>query len=337
MDKTGIVKLAVDLENGVQNFNIDGETYSARDAEESLREALKAANGGSTVFNYKSLRRNKAEIFEIIESLVDVIIDKAYGENSFFNNCVDWVNIKKGDKNEFVVPADSDFVVCDVADGVNTPRRQRLDGGVVGVDTRIHTVRMYDEFSRFLAGRIDWSALCQKVANAFLRDTWEAIYTVLEGVTTNTRGMNATYVKTGSYTENTLLELCAHVEAETGEAPVIVGTAAALRACTTAVVSDEAKSDLYNGGYYGKFNGYEMVKIPQFHKTGTDTFALNDKIIHVFAGGQKFIKFVEAGETYILEKDNTVNADRTIEYLMEREYGVGIVVANHAYGKYTIS
>ena len=196
---------------------------------------------------------------------------------------------------------------------------------------------MYDEFSRFLAGRIDWNTLCDKVANAFLRDTWEAIYTALEGITTNTRGMNATYVKTGAYTENTLLELCAHIEAETGEAPVIVGTAAALRSCTTAAVSDQAKSDLYNGGYYGKFNGYNMVKIPQFHKAGTDTFALNDKVIHVFAGGQKFIKFVEAGETYILEKDNTVNADRTIEYLMEREYGVGIVVANHAYGKYTIS
>lgn len=345
MDKQGIINVAMDLQNGVQLFaDSEGERqFSAAEAEQKLREALIAANGGSTVFNYKTFRRNKTELFEIIEELVEVITENAFERDNFLKNYVEMKNTAKGDKNVFLIPATADFVVCDTADGINMPRRQRLNGGEATVKTRIHEVRMYDEFSRFMAGRVDWATLCDKVAKAFIKDIWMDIYTELEGITANTQGMSATYVKTGNFDEQTLLDLCAHIEAETGEAPVIVGTANALRHCvtangTTAMMSNPAKEDLYNMGYYGKFNGYPMVKIPQLHKPNTDTFALNDKIIHVFAGGEKFVKFVDAGETFIHEAtDGVYNKDRTLEFLMEREYGVGVVIANHTYGKYTLS
>lgn len=339
MDNQGIINLAIDLNKGVQTFSEGDQTFTANEAEGKLREALIAANGGSTVFNYKSLRKNKAEIFSIIEEIVDVIVDTAFQQNNFFNECVDWKNLKKGDKNEFYIPAEADFVVCDVANGINTPRRQRMAGGNISIATAPHQVKMYDEFTLFLAGRIDWAMLCQKVAVAFTKQIWQDIFDALEGITAATRGMNSTYVKTGTYDEDTLLELCAHIEAASGVQPIIAGTAAALRKCTTAsAASDYAKDDRYNMGYYGKFNGYTMIKVAQGHKANTDTFTLNDSIIHVIAGGQKFIKFVEAGETYIMdENDGRSTADRTVEYLMERDYGIGIVVTQHQYGKYTIS
>lgn len=336
MNKEGIINIVLDLNAGVETFAEDDKVVDRAHAVESLREALKAANGGSTVFNYRNMRRNHVEICEIIEQIVDVIVEDAYAKNNFFNECVDWVNIKKGDRNEFVIPSEADFVVCDTADGINTPRRQRLSAGRTSVPTHVHTIRMYDEFSRFMAGRIDWNMLCEKVAAAFLKDTWTDIYTALEGVTDATRGMNQTYVKVGSYDEDELLELCAHVEAATGMAPVIVGTSAALKNCKTENMPDQAKQEMYNGGYYGKFYGYTMVKVPQLHKANSDKFAFNDKIIHVIAGGQKFIKFVDAGESYIIDQNTGANADRTIEYLMEREYGVGLIIVNHCYGKYTI-
>ena len=335
----GIVNLALDLNAGYEAFSEDDRTVGRAEAIENLRKALVAANGGSTVFNYRTFRRNKTELFEIIEELVEVITEDAFSKNNFFDNCVEWINIKKGDKNEFIVPEESDFIVCDTADGINTPRRQRLSSGRTSLTTSLHTIRMYDEFSRFMAGRIDWNALCEKVAAAFLKDVWASIYAALEGVTEATRGMagnGAKYIYAGSFDEDELLTLCSHVEAATGAAPVIVGTAAALKNCQIQNMPEQAKQEMYNGGYYGKFYGYEMVKVPQMHKGKTDEFAFNDKTLHIIAGGQKFIKFVDEGETYILEKDNTVNADRTIEYLMERQYGVGLIIVNHCYGKYSI-
>lgn len=340
MTVEGIINLALDLNAGYETFSEDDKTVGRAEAIEDLRKALVAANGGSTVFNYRNFRRNKTEVFEIIEQLVDVIVEDAYSKNNFFNECVEWINIKKGDKNEFIIPDESDFVVCETADGINTPRRQRLSSGRTSITTSIHTIRMYDEFSRFMANRIDWNVLCDKVAAAFLKDVWISIYAVLEGVTESTRGMvgNGTqYVRVGSYDEDELLELCAHIEAATGAAPVIVGTTAALKQCKVQDMPEQAKQEMYNGGYYGKFYGYDMVKVPQLHKSNSDEFAFNDKILHVIAGGQKFIKFVDEGETYIIENNNATNADRTVEYLMERQYGVGLVIVNHCYGKYTVS
>ena len=339
MTVEGILNLALDLNAGYETFSEDGNTVGRAEAINDLRKALIEANGGTTVFNYRTFRRNKTELFEIIEQLVDLIVDDAYSKNNFFNECVEWINIKRGDKNEFVIPADSDFIVCNTADGINTPRRQRLSGGRTSLTTSLHTIRMYDEFSRFMAGRIDWNTLCDKVSAAFLKDVWTSIYAALEGVTKDTRGMagvGTEYVRAGSFDEDELLDLCAHIEAATGAAPVIVGTTSALKNCKVQDMPEQAKQEMYNGGYYGKFYGYDMVKVPQIHKSNSDEFAFNDKILHVIAGGQKFIKFVDEGETYILEKDNTVNADRTIEYLMERQYGVGLIIVNHCYGKYTV-
>lgn len=340
MTVDGILNLALDLNAGFETFSEGERTVERAEAINDLRQALIAANGGSTAFNYRTFRRNKTELFEIIEKLVDVITEDAFTKNNFFDNCVEWINIKKGDKNEFIVPEESDFIVCNTADGINTPRRQRLSSGRTGITTSVHVIRMYDEFSRFMAGRIDWNALCDKVAAAFLKDVWATIYAALEAVTENTRGMLGTngvqYCCGGTYDEDELLELCAHIEAATGAAPVIVGTAAALKNCKVQDMPEQAKQEMYNGGYYGKFYGYDMVKVPQFHKPGTDAFAFNDKILHIIAGGQKFIKFVDEGETYIIEKGNEVNADRTIEYLMERQYGVGLIIVNHCYGKYLI-
>ena len=44
------------------------EKYNSQDPQAKLRQALIDANGGSTELNYKKLRRNKAEVFEIIAS-----------------------------------------------------------------------------------------------------------------------------------------------------------------------------------------------------------------------------------------------------------------------------
>ena len=337
MDKNSIVELARDIRSGVKTFSIEDNTYTAAEATNVLREALKAANGGSYKLDRKTLRRNKVEIFEIIEELVPSIIVEGLSGNEFWMSYVDERNLALGDQNLFEIPANTLFVVSEMADGIATPRRQRIgEFTTLSITPTVHGIRIYEEFSRFMAGRIDWNELCSKVAKSFQQEIWNDIFTAFNGISASTIGLNSTYVKSGTYAEDTLVTLVSHVEAANDQAAVIIGTKAALAKVTTANLSDEAKTSMFNEGFYGKFRGTPMVALKQKHVVGTDTFVLDDSKIYVVAGGEKFVKFVNEGDTYIDEKPSTTNADMSIEYLMLMRYGLGIAFTGR-FGQFTIS
>lgn len=338
MENNSIIKLALDITAGVQKFSVDGTEYNAKQATDVLRKALIDANGGSTKVDRKSLRRNKAEIFEIIEVLVPNLVKEGLVGDEFWMNFVDEKNLAAGDENIFYAPDNSTFVVSEIADGIATPRRQRIGKATsLNVTPQIHTIRMYDEFSRFMAGRIDWNELTERVSKSFQQEIWSDVYTAFSGISASTQGLSSTYVKTGSYSQDTLLELIEHVEAATGKKAVLVGTKAGLRKCTGSVISDEAKSAMYNEGFYGMFYGTPEVALTQRHKVGTDEFILSDSIVYVLASDDRFIKLVNEGDAFI--EDNTTgtkNADMTVEFFMTMKFGVGILCAGKL-GKYTIS
>ena len=343
MDKNAVVRLALDINKGVNTFSLEDRTYSAQEAEDVLRQALIAANGGSAEFNYKALRRNKVEIFEIIEELIPQIINTGLTGNEFWNDNVDYVNIALGDKNEFYLDDDTDFVVSVIADGIATPRRQRLAGGTrISVDTSVHAIRIYEEFSRFMSGRIDWNTLCSKVAEAFQKAIWNDVYTAFAGAidagTYNDTTGSGSPVTYGSIDEDDVIAMINHVEAATGKTARIIGTQAALKALATATTANfigaDIKSDMYNQGYFGKFYGTNCYLMKQVHATD-GSFLLSDKVFYVVAGDDKFIKFVDEGETVIDDRNWTENADMTIEYRMFQRWGVAVAVSPKGFAKYT--
>lgn len=337
MENNGVVELARQLLRGKANFQFENKTYDKDDAVNVLRDALIEANGGSTKIDRKALRRNKVEIFEIIEQMTEAIIHDGFDGNEFWMNYVDHINTNEGDINEFIAPDNSMFIVSEIAKGIATPRRQRIGKSMkVSVNTTVHAIRMYDEYSRFMANRIDWVDLVNRVSRSFDQEIWNDIYTAFNGINAETVGLSETYVKTGTYADDTLIDLIQHVEAATGEAAVLVGTKKGLMKCSGAQVSEEAKTNLFKQGYYGSFNGTPMIALKQIHKPGTDTFALDDKSLYVFAGGDKFIKFVEEGEVYIDDRDVTRFSDMTIEYFMEKQYGVALMITGKI-AKYTYS
>ena len=173
-----------------------------------------------------------------------------------------------------------------------------------------------------MAGRIDWNELVAKVAEAFKAAIYNDIYTAFKGISATTVGLSNAYVGTGTADAEKILAIVEH-------------TKAALRKCPGAELGDNAKADLYNAGYFGKFYGTPMVAVKNRHKVGTDEFIFDDNTIYVFAGGDKFVKFVREGESYIVETQ-TGNADMSVEYLYTDKYGVAILV-NGKLGKYTIT
>ena len=337
MENKEIVKLALDtMRNSVSG------NFSAKEGSEALRQAFIEMNGGSDKLTVKSFR-DHPQLFQLIEEVMPIMIHEGLRGDELAFNMVDYRNLAEGDQNRFWTEDNSDLIVAKIADGSTSIRRQRLNAGqYINIDTEMHAIKVYEELNRMLAGRVDFNTLVDRLTRSYTRDMRNQILAAFEGVTATTTGLNATYVKTGTFSAPTLRELIDHVEASTGEKATILGTKAGLGkivdsdANAVALTAASAKEDLYNLGYFGKFYATPMVSMRQVHKPGTDAFAINDNKIYVMAGNDKPIKFVREGEGLMVATDAFSNADLTQEYLYGEKYGIGVIF-NQKMGIYTLA
>lgn len=330
-----IVKLAVDGYKGTV------EKYSVAQSQQALREALVAANNGSTVLDYRAIRDGKCPgLFTLIEEILTrTVVDGLQGDE-YFTSLVDFRNVAEGDQNLFVVEDNNLFVVSEAADGTQGVRRQRLGGASeTSLPTSLKLVRIYEELNRVLSGRVDFNTFINKVSLSFRQQLLNDIYSLWGTATADQLGGVTYFPAAGAYDEEALLELIAHVEAAAGGQPAtVIGTKKAVRNLYPSMDIDGAKEDLYNMGYVGKFFGTPVVATPQRHKTGTTEFVMNDNILTVVAGSDKPIKCVYEGSPIVLMGNPMTNGDLTQEYLYGEKYGLGIVLAggNSGIGRYEI-
>ena len=332
-DMNDIVKLAVDTYHGTV------EKYSAGQSQEALRKALVEANGGSSVLDYRKIRDGECKgLFTLVEQILSKTVVEGLQGDEFFNALVDFRNVAEGDQNVFLVDDSNLFVVAESADGTQGIRRQRLSGVTeTSIPTSLKTVRIYEELNRVLSGRVDFNYMVNKVAESFRQQLLNDIYALWANATANDLGGVAFYPVAGSYSEDTLLETIAHVEAAAGGKPAtLIGTKKALRALKESIQSDGAKDELHGMGYYGKFFGTPCVAVPQRHKVGTTEFIMDDDVITIIAGDDKPIKCVYEGDPIVIMGNPLDNADLTHEYLYGEKYGLGIVLAggNAGIGRY---
>lgn len=305
-----IVKLAVDAYKG------SVEKYSVEKSNEVLRQALIEANGGKTTLDYKAIRDGKCpQLFALIEEILSKTVVEGLQGDEAFMALVDFRNLKLGDQNVFLVEDSTLFVVDDASEGTQGIRRQRL-GGVkeTSIPTSLKVVRIYEELNRVLAGRVDFTKMIANVAESFRRQLIEDINTAWENVVATDLGGTTYFPAAGTYDEDDLLDLIAHVEAAAGgKTATIIGTKKAVRNLKMSVLASEAKSDLYMDGYYGKFFGSPVVVTPQRHKVNSTSFTLDDNMLTIVAGDQKPIKLVYEGDPIVLMGDPLKNADFTQE------------------------
>ena len=311
--------------------------YSAGETSDKLRNAFIKLNGGSTKINPKTFYRGN-DLFALVEDIIPAILDEGIKSDADYLRFVEYKNIADGDLNEFIVKGNDNLVVAKAADGISGIRRQRLGvGDRIAIPTTPHIIRVYDEFSRFLAGQIDFDEMTEAMGRVMQQSMRADALEVLAGITSSTKGLNANYVKSGSFSEATLLELCMRVEAATGKKPFIMGDLLALRKITTAVTGDPVNTDMYNLGHYGKFYSYEMIKAQQMYKPGTETFALDGHTVYVVGADSKFIKQVNEGSGFLDTKSGPIaNADETQEVWYMQNFGTGLVI-NEKIGVYTMS
>lgn len=331
MVNNDFIKMALDI----MRDRVKGD-FSAFDKSESIREALIEANGGSTVLDYKTFHRGN-KVYALVEELIPYIVEEGLKGDEFFFNMCEYKNMAEGDAPEFVSEDRSEFIVAEVANGTQGIRRQRLGAGEsVTLRTQPHAIKVYEELRRLMAGRVDFNTFVEKVGQAMTKELRTDIYNAFNGISATTAGLSDTYVISGTFDEEKLLELIEHIEARTGERAKIIGTKTALRKVKTAEVCDEAKSDMYNVGFYGKFYGTEMVALKQVHKVGTDEFMMDNNKLYIIASSEQPIKVVNEGEGLILMTDPTSHADLTQDYLYIQSWGIAVMF-NSVMGIYTIT
>lgn len=89
--------------------------YSVGEGSEAIRKHFFEVLGVKEDCTPKELRRamrsHKAEVFAIIEDVIDELLISGWNDNPFFRDMVEIKNLADGDRNEFYVPDDSVLTV----------------------------------------------------------------------------------------------------------------------------------------------------------------------------------------------------------------------------------
>ena len=317
---TELRQLAIDVYNGVDVKFENGET-----GEDMIRNAINKAFGNINLNDANAVKRaiayGKVD-FEIINELIDTAINLSAEENSELWNFVDFKSGALGDKNEFYVEGNDLLRVDVVTRGTQGVRRQRMLSKKFSIETATKAIKIYDEISRISSGRINWAKFVEKVGKSFDNDRFNAVATAFGNITAS-----GTYAKGGaSFNESDMIDLLTTVEND-GNKPKIFGSLQALRNLSMAMTGETIKDDYYNFGFQGKFNGYDCFRISGKNIPTNKLF--------VVGAEDKFVKMFDEGDTITIAHNFTETADMTQELLVEKTYGVEVVMASKV-GVYTI-
>ncbi len=327
-NKKELVAMGID----VYKNRFASKTYDKNDAVEAMRQALIDLNGGTTI-DFKSLRRNKVEIFEILEEILENTVISGLPDDNFFKRFVEYKNLALGDMNSFYIPDNTMLTISEIADGTQILRRQRLDVGQnIPVPTTWKGVKIYEHLTRLLSGRVDFIEMIDAVGEALRVKINDEVY---DAFISSFSSLPTGFTNSGDFDEDDLLDIVGHVEAASGKTAIIAGTKKALRKISMAIVADSAKEDAYKSGHDGQVYGTDLVAIKQVHKLNTYDFKLSDSDLYVVAGDVKPVKFVTEGEARIIDGDALANADLTQDYFSATKYGVAVAITD-LYGRYNI-
>lgn len=318
---------------GLDVFKGSTGNFSADEAEHSLRKSLIALTGGEK-FDARAFRRNKVAIFEVMEDILDVLITE--GIEDQFGDFVDYRNVNHGDKPVFMVDDYKLFPVATIAAGNNNIRRQTLDRSPFNVATSYKGVKFYEDLELFLAGRVDWNKLINKVQKSFNAQIAKDIY---DAIVTGYSALTAPYTYTGTFDLTQFNTLVMHIEAATERQAFVAGTKLALQKAAPSYVAynGQVVADRNNDGFFKVIDGVTMMEIKQAHTPGTDNFAIgNNFLLALPAGEEKIVKLVLEGEPEIKETVGNANEDDTMEYLFKKKYGVAALTSSK-YGVYILS
>lgn len=348
MISTEMKNLMFDMAAKRTIFDVESDrTIQPEEANEKLlafcREQLGVSEKSTQRDIARALKRPEGvELFEIIEEIIDRQVTTGWNENEFFNDYVETVNIADGDDKEFYAEDDIILTVTKVSGSNHDLIMQKLGlGETITIPTYYYAVKVGTDIRLFLTGRKNWSDFIDAVTTAFTKKIQADIYTAVMSASQKIPASEQ-YNKTGSLDKDTLDTLIEDVSAANGGVEVaILGSKTALKKLNGLTdvdwISYSQKEAVANSGILGTYEGTTLVEIPQrFADNDTATKLVdNKKLLIMPMVDNKFVKFVDYGETTIevTEAGETMNDQQSYE--VTRRMGVGVIITKY-FGSYTM-
>ena len=346
----GFKKLIYDLNhNPNEIYDEDGNKRSKKEAEDSVRKFVFAIMGlteHSTKRDRKrAMDKHGIELFEVMEEEIDIKVETGFRESEFFNNYVEQRNLSRGDSQEFWTNEKVILSVTKISGDHHDFTLQRLGSGEsYTVTTSVYGIAVGADIDLYLAGRYDWAKLTDQCAAAFVRKVQNDIYAEMMNAG---KKLPAQFQGTGVLSAATKDKLDTLLEdvslANDGAQVVIMGTRTGLQQFQKLMdvdwITDDQKRDVATMGRLGYYGPYTLVELPQrFALNDTTKKLLDPKILFIMPQVEdKFIKFVDVGETEIYEvNEKGARMDDTMKYEVQRAMGVGVQIGRY-FGVWTLA
>lgn len=330
-----IFDLALDLYRGDFSRHIDETKVTKKDLENHLRDMInKDMLGGKTL--YQAVRRNKVELYEIVEELVNVTINEDVLNSPFIDAFVEVKNRGLGDRTDFYAEGGLLVVATNAGNHWDTDR-QLLDlGEVVNLPKEWIYIHVYEDLERFLLGIMTFDKMMDKVYKSLNKYIQDRLYAQFNAVA---NAVPAAFTGSGN-TEAALGDVVDLVQAAGGYASMtIAGTKAALRKLAAAVpdkmFANSQKEAKAQTGAIGEWEGNTLMIIPQTLKSGQLQVALSDSDVFILGADVKPIKLEVFGDTRTKSNtDGQENNDMSIDAQIQVKLGIGLI-CGQAFGKFT--
>lgn len=342
-DYAGFVSFLYDYTHGKEVFDEEGKLVSKAKANEKINKVcfdileLDPSQKYTKRDIHRAMKKHGAELFEVLEEAIDFKVTTGFEENEFFNEFVEMKNIAQGDRNEFWTEKDVILTVAKVSGDHHDLTMQKLgEGETFPVKTSNYAVKIGMDIDVYLLGRKDWSELVDATSRAFQIEVQNDMFTEVmaagDKLPTNEQ-FNITRELTAE-NKAKFDELIADVSAANGGAAVVImGLKTDLKKLNTLAdidwISEDQKKQVAEMGRLGSYEGTTLVEIPQ-------RFAINDVTKKLIPAGKllimpnvdnRFVKFVDAGETEIVEAtEKAQRKDDFMTYEVQREMGVATMI-----------
>lgn len=346
----GFKKLTYDLNhNPNEIYDEEGNKISKKEADDAVRKfvfAIMGLNEHSTKRDRKrAMDRHGIELFEVMEEEIDIKVETGFRESEFFNNYVEQRNLSRGDSQEFWTNEKVILSVTKISGDHHDFTLQRLGSGEsYTVTTSVYGIAVGADIDLYLVGRYDWAKLTDQCAAAFVRKVQNDIYAEMMNAG---KKLPAQFQGTGALSTTTKDKLDTLLEdvslANDGAQVVIMGTRTGLQQFQKLMdvdwITDDQKRDVATMGRLGYYGPYTLVELPQrFALNDTTKKLLDPKTLFIMPQVEdKFIKFVDVGETEIYEvNEKGARMDDTMKYEVQRAMGVGVQIGRY-FGVWTLA
>lgn len=281
----------------------------------------------------RATREHGRELFEVVEDVIDFKVTTGFHESEFFNEFVEERNLASGDSQEFWTESDVILSISKVSGDHHDFILQTLgEGESYTVATSVYGAAVGADIDLYLMGRRDWATLTDKISEAFVIQIQNEMYAEVMNAGAKLP-VNSQFNKTmaiekaNKETFDTLIE---DVSTANDNAEVyIMGTRTALKKLTAFAdidwISEDQKKEVASMGRLGSYEGTTLIEIPQRFAANDVTKKLVDtkKLLIMAKTEDKFVKFVDVGDTEILEiTEKGTRMDDTMKYEVQREMGI---------------